>query len=69
MKLSARNRFPGTVKNIVKGAVSAEVVVTIAPGIDVVAVISAGSANELGFATGKPAQVLIKASSVMIGVD
>jgi len=69
MKISARNRFPGIVKNIVKGPVSAEVVVTIAPGIDVVAVISAGSANELGLATGKPAQVLIKASSVMVGVD
>ena len=69
MKFSARNRFPGTVKAIVKGPVSAEVIVTIAPGIDVVAVISAGSANELGLATGAPAQVLIKASSVMIGVD
>ena len=69
MKISARNRFSGAVKNIVKGPVSAEVVVTIAPGIDVVAVISAGSANELGLAMGKPAQVLIKASSVMIGVD
>ena len=30
MKISARNRFPGTVKNIVKGPVSAEVIVTIA---------------------------------------
>ena len=69
MKISARNSFAGTVKNLLKGPVSTEVQVTIAPGVDVVAVISTASANELGLATGKPARVVIKASSVMIGVD
>lgn len=69
MKISARNSFAGTVKNLLKGPVSTEVQVTIAPGVDVVAVISTTSANELGLATGKPARVVIKASSVMIGVD
>ncbi len=69
MKLSTRNAFTGTVKNVVKGPVSAEITVTIAPGIDVVAVISAASADRLALAAGKPAHVLIKASSVMIGVD
>ena len=68
MKISARNQFSGTVKQVVKGPVSAEVTVTIAPGIDVVAVISTTSANNLGLAIGKPAQVLIKASSVLVGV-
>ena len=69
MKISARNQFSGTVKNIVKGPVSAEVTVTVAPSIDVVAVISTTSAEKLGLAVGKPAQVLIKASSVMVGVE
>jgi molybdopterin-binding protein len=69
MKISARNQFSGTVKQVVKGPVSAEVTVTIAPGIDVVAVISTTSADNLGLAIGKPAQVLIKASSVLVGVD
>ena len=69
MKISARNQFSGTVKQVVKGPVSAEVTVTIAPGIDVVAVISTTSANNLGLAIGKPAQVVIKASSVLVGVD
>jgi molybdopterin-binding protein len=69
MKISARNHFAGTVKYLVKGPVSTEVKVTIAPGIDVVAVISTASANELALATGTPAHVLIKASSVMIAVD
>jgi molybdopterin-binding protein len=69
MKISARNQFSGTVKQIVKGPVSTEVTVSITPGIDVVAVISTASADNLGLAVGKPAQVLIKASSVLVGVD
>jgi molybdate transport system regulatory protein len=69
MKTSARNHFSGTVSHIVKGPVSTEVKVSIAPGIDVVAVISTASAEHLGLAVGKPAQVLIKASSVLVGVD
>jgi molybdopterin-binding protein len=43
--------------------------VSIAPAIDVVAVISTTSADNLGLAIGKPARVFIKASSVLIGVD
>jgi molybdopterin-binding protein len=69
MKTSARNQFSGTVKNIVRGPVSTEVKVSIGPGIDVVAIISTASADNLGLAVGKPAHVLIKASSVFVGVD
>jgi molybdopterin-binding protein len=69
MKISARNQFSGKVKNIVKGPVSAEVTVTISTGIDVVAVISTTSADSLGLTKGKPAHVLIKASSVLVAVD
>jgi molybdopterin-binding protein len=69
MKISARNQFSGTVKQIAKGPVSAEVTVAIAPGIDIVAVISTVSADNLGLAIGKPAHVLIKASSVLVGVE
>ena len=69
MKISARNQFSGTVKHIVKGPVSAEVTVTVAPNVDVVAVISTTSADHLGLAIGKRATVLIKASSVLVGVD
>ena len=69
MKTSARNHFSGTVKDIVKGPVSTEVTVSIASGIDVVAVISTASADTLGLTVGKPAHVLIKASSVLVGVD
>ncbi len=69
MKISARNHFTGSVIDVVKGPVSTEVKVSIAPGIDVVAIISTTAAANLQLAAGNPAQVLIKASSVMIGVD
>ena len=69
MKISARNQFAGTVKSMVKGPVSTEVTVSVAQGIDVVAVISTGSAEKLGLAIGKPAHVLIKASSVLVATD
>ena len=69
MKISARNHFSGTVKDMVKGAVATEVTVTVAPGVDVVATISTRSAESLGLAVGKPAHVMIKASSVIVGVD
>lgn len=69
MKVSARNCFSGTVKNLVKGPVSTEVQVTVAPGVDVVAIISTTSANQLDLASGKKVLVMIKASSVMVGVD
>jgi len=69
MKVSARNQFSGTVKHIVKRPVSAEITVTIASGVEVVAVISSASVDNLGIAVGKPARVLFKASSVLVGVD
>ncbi len=69
MKISARNHFSGNVTNIVKGPVSTEVSVSVAPGIEVISVISTVSANNLGLAVGKPAHVLIKASSVLVAVD
>jgi molybdate transport system regulatory protein len=69
MRLSARNIFKGTVTEVVHGPVSAEVSITIAPGVSVVAVISNASAKSLGLAKGVTAHAVIKASSVMVGVD
>ncbi len=69
MKISARNVLSGTVKEIVKGPVSTEVTITVGPGVEIVAVISTRSAEALALAPGKPAHALIKASSVMVGVD
>jgi len=69
VKTSARNQFKGTVREIVKGPVSAEVTIEIAQGVRVVATISTRSAESLGLAVGKPAYALVKASSVVVGVE
>ena len=69
MKISARNTIKGTVKNVILGPVSAEVALRVAPGIDIVAVISTPSAKALKLKKGKKAYAVIKASSVMVAID
>ena len=69
MKLSARNILKGKVIQIKPGVVNSEVVLELPGGEKVVAIITKSSAENLGLATGKPAYAIIKASSVMIGVD
>jgi molybdopterin-binding protein len=69
MKISARNTIEGTVKKVILGPVSAEVVLSVAPGIEIVAVISARSAKALKLKKGKKAYAVIKASSVMVAID
>jgi molybdopterin-binding protein len=69
MKLSARNVLSATVKKVTPGAVDSEVVVELAPGIEVVAIITKQSAEKLGLKPGAKAYAIIKASNVMIGVD
>jgi molybdopterin-binding protein len=69
LKLSARNVLPATVKSIKPGAVDSEVIVELAPGLEVVAIITKESAEKLGLRTGGKAHAIIKASNVMIGVD
>ena len=69
MKISARNVFKGTVKSVDTGAVNAEVVVEIAPGIEIASILTKRSCENLGLEVGKEASVIIKASSVMVGVD
>ncbi len=69
MKLSARNQLKGKVVSIEKGAVNAIVGIEIAGGDIVTATISIGSVERLGLAVGKEAYAVIKATSVMVGVD
>ena len=69
MKLSARNSFPGKITRVKLGPVSAEVTINIAPGVDVVSVISTTSAEELKLMVGAQVFAVVKASSVMVGVD
>ncbi len=69
MNVSARNLLKGTVKQIVLGAVNAEVTLEIAPDIEVTSVITKASAERLGLEVGKQAYAVIKSSDVMIAVD
>lgn len=69
MKLSARNILKGTVKSIKKGPISTRVVIEIAPGVEIVSVITTEGAGALKLKKGQPAYAVIKASNVMLGVD
>ena len=66
--LSARNQFKGTVKSVKKGAVMAEVVVTVGD-IEVVAAITVESVERMGLKPGEPVKAVIKATEVMIAKD
>ncbi len=66
MKCSARNLIPGTVKSVTIGQVATEVTLEIAPGVEVVSVITKESAAALGLKAGAKASALVKATSVML---
>lgn len=69
MKVSARNVFKGQVSQVQEGAVNAEVVLTLAGGEQLVAVVTIQSVRNLGIAVGKEAVALIKAPWVMLMTD
>jgi molybdate transport system regulatory protein len=67
MKISARNLLAGKVTNVTRGAVNAEVVISLEGGETVVANITNSSVEALGLAPGGAAFAIVKASEVMIG--
>ena len=69
MKISARNVLPGTIVAIVRGPVTTEVTLEIAPGLQIVSSITTSSANTLKLEEGSKAYGVIKASSVMVATD
>ena len=69
MMLSARNTLSGTIRQVDLGAVNAEVTIEVAPGISIVSIITLDAARNLGLKEGQKAYAVIKASSVMVGVD
>ena len=68
MKLSARNKFDGTIVSIHKGEAIANVVLDVG-GHRLVASITVEAVDELGLKVGEPATAVIKASDVMIATD
>ena len=69
MKLSARNQFKGKIIDIQEGAVNGIVKIDIGGGNVMSATISMNAIRELELAVGKEAYAIVKATSVMVGVD
>ncbi len=66
-RFSARNRLEGTVSRITPGAVNDEVVIDIADGVSIAAIITHSSCEALALSVGAPATAIFKASSVIVG--
>jgi len=69
MKLSARNLLNGTVIDVRKDSVAAQIQVDIGGGNVVTSTITTDSANRLGLQNGKAVTVVIKASDVMLATN
>jgi molybdopterin-binding protein len=68
MKLSTRNRLPGTVTEVVKGEAAAKVSLQVGDN-HVVALITRESADELDLKPGQQVMALVKATDVMVMTD
>jgi molybdopterin-binding protein len=66
LRLSARNVFPGWIKRIVTSPVNTEITLEIAPGVDLVSVITTASAEEMNLQQGKMIYAVIKSSNVIL---
>jgi len=69
VKISARNSLKGKVTKLVKGPVSTEISVLVAPDIEIVSSLTTASAKRLQLKKGSKVYAIIKASSVMIATD
>jgi len=69
LPLSARNQFPGKVLGVEKGAVNSIVRISALGGLTISATISNNAVEELGLKEGEVALAVIKATSVMVGID
>ncbi len=69
MPISARNQLSGTVTNVKKGIVTAEVTVELEGGQEIVSVITLTSVENLGIEVGSSVYAVVKATEVMLGID
>jgi len=68
MKLSARNHLKGKIADVKKGATTAHVWIDVG-GQTITASITNEAVDDLKLEKGKTAYAIIKATSVMVGVD
>lgn len=69
MKVSARNQLKGKIVNISEGAVNSIISLDIEGGNIIVSTISKSAVEDLQLQVGSDAYALIKATSVMIGIE
>jgi len=69
LPLSARNQFPGKVVSVEKGAVNSIVKMAVLGGNTMSATISNAAVEELSLAAGEEILAVVKATSVMVGID
>lgn len=69
LPLSARNQFPGKVVALEKGAVNSLVKMSVLGGHTLTAMISNASVEDLRLAPGEEALAVVKATSVLVGVE
>ena len=69
LTLSARNQIPGTVISVEKGDVNSVVKLSAMGDNVVTSIISNGSVEALGLKEGVKALAVIKATSVMVGIE
>lgn len=67
-KLSVRNRLCGTISRLTKGQVNSDVVLTLAGGNTVSAIVTNDSIEQMELKVGVKVCALFKASSVILGV-
>ena len=67
MEISARNNLPGTIKSLKMDAITAEVILDLGHGLEIVSIITRDSVERLGLKVGEAAVAIIKSTEVMIG--
>ena len=67
MRISARNVFAGTIEEVTKGAVNAEVLLTLTGGQQIASIITNGAVDNLGLKKGMSAYAIVKSNSVIVG--
>ena len=69
LKLSARNKFVGTVESVEKGPITSLVKVRIQTPITITALISKEAAEDLALKSGDKVEAIIKATEVIVAKD
>jgi molybdopterin-binding protein len=69
MQISARNVLQGKVLKVDHGTVNTEVTLQLPGGLEIVSIVTKQAAETLQLSPGKNAHAIIKATSIMVGVD